>query len=130
MASDLTTPSGYVLLSEEANPMRGHLVAGALVAADIPVHVEEDDLADEFAMSQKLRGAPRVRVLVPGERLEEARAVVLAMSQPIPAMEDDAEFVAYEASRRKRFRWILLIFFALTTVPLLLFMLADWLGWF
>ncbi len=129
MATDLTIPSGYVLLSEEMNPMRGHLVAGALGAADIPAHVEEDDLADEFAMSLKLRGAPRVRVLVPGDRIEEARAVFLAMSQPIPVVEDD-EFSEYEATRRRRTRRIVLVLFAVGTLPLIFFMLADWFGWF
>ena len=130
MAAELTTPGGYVLLTEEANPMRGQLVAGALGAAGIPAHVEEDDLADEFAMSQKLRGAPRVRVLVPGDRLEEARAVFLAMSQPIPALEEDEELAAYEARRHRRTLWIVVFLFAIGTLPLVVFLLADWFGWF
>ena len=83
--------SDYVVLTEEPNLMRAHLVAGALDEAGIPTFTDQDNLADEFALSQKLMGLLRVRVLVPRERIDEARAIFLAMSQPIPLVDEDED---------------------------------------
>jgi len=86
--------SGYAILTEVPDEMRAHWIAGALEARGIPTMVDEDLLVDEFTMSQRLLGAPRVRVLVPEDRLDEAQAVFLALSQPIPLVEvaDEDEF--------------------------------------
>lgn len=81
--------SGYVVLTEEADLMRAHWVAGAIEAAGIPVHVEENNLQDEFAVAQKLLGGMRIRVLVPADRRDEANTVFLNLSQPIV---DDPEY--------------------------------------
>ena len=85
----MRTDSDYVVLTEEPNLMRAHWIAGGLEAVDIPTFVDEDNLADEFAMSQKMMGVQRVRVLVPGNLLEEARQVFLSMSQPLPLVDED-----------------------------------------
>jgi hypothetical protein len=96
---------GYVLLVEDANPLRAHLIAGALDEAGIPHVVEEDNLADEFAMSRKLMNTQGARVMVPEDRLAEAQAIFLAMSQPIPVIdEEDPEMRAYEKEYEKRQR--------------------------
>jgi len=122
--------SGYVVLTEERNPLRAYLVAGAVDAAGIPVHVEENNLADEFAMSQKLMGIQRVRVLVPRERFLDAQTVFLAMSQPIPRIEE--EVAENDEGRDRsadgqhhlltRFGWIAVL--ALVGLPALVLALA------
>ena len=71
--------------------MRAHWVAGALEAEGIPTFVDEDNLADEFAISQKVMGILRVRVLVPRDRLVEAQTIFLNLSQPIPLV-DEGEY--------------------------------------
>lgn len=95
--------SGYAVLTEEPNLMRAHWVAGAIEEAGIPVHVEDEGPADEFAVSQRAMGLLRVRVLVPADRLEEARTIFLSMSQPIPVVdEEDEELAEFEEARRSR----------------------------
>jgi len=105
----MRTQSNYVVLTEEPNWMRAHWIAGGLEAADIPTFVDQDNLVDEFAMSQKLMGLQRVRVLVPRDLLGEARAVFLAMSQPIPLMDPDEEDTNAErqaaSGPRSHFPW-------------------------
>ena len=71
--------------------MRAHWVAGALEAQGIPTFVDEDNLADEFAISQKVMGLLRVRVLVPRDRLVEAQTVFLNLSQPIPLVDEEED---------------------------------------
>ena len=120
---------GYVVLTEAPDILRAHWIAGAIEAAGIPVHVEEDNLADEFAMSQKLMGALRVRVLVPEDRRAEANLVFLDLSQPIsddPAFhepDDDLEDFAREQSNRmfERGAWLLVIALG---IPFM-----SWLAW-
>jgi hypothetical protein len=89
-------PGDYVLLTQETTTFRAHWVAGALEHAGIPTFVDEDNLADEFAITQKVMGVMGARVLVPRDRLEEARTVFLGLSQPIPPIDqtgvaEDAE---------------------------------------
>ena len=84
-------PASMAVLTVEPSTMRAHWIAGGLENAGIPAHVEEDDLADEFSAAQRLLGTPRVRVLVPADRLEEARTVFLGMSQPLPLVDEDEE---------------------------------------
>lgn len=67
---------GYVVLVEAPNPLEAQFIAGALEDEGIPTHVDEDHLADEFAMSQKMMGLQRVRVMVPRDRLVDAQAVL------------------------------------------------------
>ena len=81
--------SGYVVLTEEPTLQRAHWIAGGLKAAGIAVHVEENNLQDEFAVAQKLLGGIRFRVLVPEDQLQAAKTVFLDLSQPIP---DDPDF--------------------------------------
>jgi len=118
--------SGYAVLTEEVDPLRAHLVAGAVEAAGIPVLVEENNLADEFAMSQKLMGAQRERVLVPRERLLEAQAVFLAMSQPIPRIqeEDGGGQRAIDRQHRRVTRLAWSVLFVLVGLPALVLVLA------
>ena len=97
--------AGYVVLSEEPNLQRAHWIAGGIQAAGIPVHVEENNLQDEFAVAQKLLGGIRFRVLVPRERLDEAKTVFLDLSQPIPddpAFHDEEDDAALEAMEEER----------------------------
>lgn len=70
--------------------MRAHHLAGILQAAGIPVHVEDDVLADEFAVSQRVMGLQPIRVLVPKERVDDAEEAVLATSQFLPEFDDPA----------------------------------------
>ncbi len=81
----------FVVLTEESSSVRAHWIAGAIKAHDIPVHVVEDERADEFAMAQKLMGTALVQVLVPEGRLTEARTIFLNLSQPIPLIDDENE---------------------------------------
>ena len=96
--------SGFARLADAPSLAQAHAWAGALEAADIPTHVEEDNLADSFAMSQKLMGSLPIRVLVPAERLEEARLVLQGLSQPRPVIdeEDDSALAVMAATRRDR----------------------------
>ncbi len=127
--SDLQTDlGGYVLLTEAPNLMRAHLIAGALEDAGIPFHVGEDNLADEWAMSLKLRGGLGVPVLVPSERIDEARTVFLAMSQPIPEVEEDEELRAHGSARARRQRLFILGLLALSGALTLFFVVLRWLG--
>lgn len=123
---------GYVVLTEAPDIMRAHWIAGAIEAAGIPVHVEEDNLADEFAMSQKLMGALRVRVLVPQDRRDEANLVFLDLSQPIPddpAFHDEEDDAALEAMDDERFRFTagvgLVLLLLMAGVPFLIWMLIQ-----
>jgi len=100
MTRGLAEPADYVVLTEAPDRLRANLVAGALEEADIPTFVDEDNLADEFAMSQRMLGLLRVRVLVPRDRLEEARAIFLAMSQPIPLLDEGEDADAGESEER------------------------------
>ena len=115
------TEGSYVVLTEEASVIHANWIAGGIEAAGIPAHVEQDDLADEFSMFQKLQGAPRVRVLVPADRLQEARTVFLALSQPIPLVEEDDDALeamaeARSDATRTRVLWLILLVFVLPTV--------------
>ncbi len=80
---------GWVVLTEQPNPMMAHWVAGGVEAEGIPVHVEENNLQDEFAVAQRAMGGLPIRVLVPKERYDEANTVFLNLSQPIPLVDDD-----------------------------------------
>ncbi len=122
--------SGYAVLSVEPHIMRAQWLAGAIEAAGIPVHVEEDDLVDEFSMAKKLQGDLRVRVLVPADRLAEAQTVFLGLSQPIPLVdeddEDDAELAAMgEALRTTTAMRVVLLLVLGTAGPVLLILLLD-----
>jgi hypothetical protein len=77
---------GYVLLTEEPNLHRAHLVAGALNASGIPTFVDEDNLVDEWAMSQKLMGVLGVRVLVPGAQLAASNQSPVAVGPVLHAV--------------------------------------------
>jgi len=79
------------MLRDGIRPMRAHWVAGALEAEGIPTFVDEDNLADEFAISQKVMGILRVRVLVPRDRLIEAQTIFLNLSQPIPLVDEEED---------------------------------------
>ena len=129
----LADRGGYVLLTEEPNVHRAHLVAGALNASGIPTFVDEDNLVDEWAMSQKLTGVLGVRVLVPGAQLDEARTVFLAMSQPIPVIDEDEELEAYASASRSslgRMAGIgLLLALGLPALWWLILAVAEALGW-
>jgi len=113
MARHLAT-SGFAVLLEESSHPRAHWLAGGLEAAGIPTHVEEDNLADEFAMSQRLMGTHRIRVLVPAARLDEARIVLQGLSQPIPIVdeEDDEALEALGEVHRERRSTIAVILIA------------------
>ena len=87
----MEAPPPFALLTEAADAMRAHWIAGGLEAAGIPTHVDADMLADEFAMSQKLLGLQRVRVLVPADRLEEARVVLGDLEHAAPPSGSEAE---------------------------------------
>lgn len=87
----MQSESDYVVLTEEPSLMRAHWVAGALEAEGIRTFVDEDNLADEFAISQKVLGLLRVRVLVPRDRLLEAQTIFLNLSQPIPLVDEDED---------------------------------------
>lgn len=121
MSTETPDLTGYVLLTEAPNLQWAHLIAGRLQENDIAAHAEEDNLADEWAMSQKMMGTLGVRVLVPGDRLDEARAIFLAMSQPMPVLDEpDPELAAYAAaagSRRRRLAWLLI--FLVLVLPLI-----------
>ena len=91
--SDAVAPqSGFVVLTEESNPMWAHVIAGALENEGIKAFVQEDNLADEFAVSQKAMGLQGARVFVPVDRLDEARTIFLKLSRPIPEIDEDDEF--------------------------------------
>ena len=128
MSTAPATKLGHVLLLEDANPLRTHLISGALEEAGIPCVVEDDNLADEFSMVRKLAGVQGSRIWVPIERAEEARVIFLGMSQPIPAIdEDDPELAAYGRryqSRQKRaLGWIIAAWVLLPAAALLLYWL-------
>lgn len=57
-------------------PFEAQVVAGVLAAAGIPVQVEPGLRADEFAISQRLMNLEGVRVFVPADRLDAARAAI------------------------------------------------------
>ena len=99
--------------------MRAHLVGGALEEAGIPIFVDEDNLADEFAISQKVMGIMRVRVLVPEDRLTEAQTILLGMSQPIPRIEDDEDIEAERERGRKAARTIMILAWGLPIAAIL-----------
>jgi len=135
MGMKAATKLGHVLLLEEANPLRAHLVSGALEEAGIPCVVEDDNLADEFSMVRKLGGMQGTRVWVPIARADEAQVIFLGMSQPIPIIdEDDPELEALGrsyASRQKRaLGWIIMAWLVLPVIALALYWLSDRFGWF
>lgn len=125
-------PSGYVVLTEEPTLQRAHWIAGGIQAAGIPVHVEENNLQDEFAVAQKLLGGIRFRVLVPEARYDEANTVFLDLSQPIPddpAFHDEEDDAALEAMDDERFRFTagvgLVLLLLMAGVPFLIWMLIQ-----
>ena len=124
--------SGYVVLTEEATLQRAHWIAGGLKAAGIAVHVEENNLQDEFAVAQKALGGIRFRVLVPEAQLDEANTVFLDLSQPIPDdpafhdEEDDAALAAMEEEIKSSRSSIGMIVLILAGVPFLVWILVDW----
>jgi len=71
--------------------MRAQWIAGALEDRGIKTFVDEDNLADEFAVSQRLMGMPRIRVMVLQDELTEARTIFLNLSQPITIVDEDDE---------------------------------------
>lgn len=109
--------------------MRAHWIAGALEGDGIPTFVDEDNLADEFAISQKAMGLLRVRVLVPRDRLDEARTVFLNLSQPIPIIdedEDEAEGEEVAADQNElQYRGFLIVIAVLVLVPLAVLMVQS-----
>ena len=128
-------PSGYVVLTEEPNLQKAHWIAGGIEAAGIPVHVEENNLQDEFAVAQKAMGGIRIRVLVPEDRYDEANTVFLALSQPIPddpAFHDEEDDAALEAMEAQRFSFTAgtsgLLVLALFLIPILLAILFGFLS--
>lgn len=80
---------GFVVLTQAENAFRAQFLAGALEAEGIPTHVDGDHLADEFAMSQKMMGLIQVRVLVPAERVNEAREILETLHEAGPADGDE-----------------------------------------
>ena len=124
--------SGYVVLTEEPTLQRAHWIAGGLKAAGIPVHVEENNLQDEFAVAQKAMGGIRFRVLVPEAQLDEANTVFLDLSQPIPddpAFHDEADDAALEAMEeemKSNASSIGMIILILAGAPFLVWLLVDW----
>jgi len=129
------TKLGHVLLLEEANPLRAHLVSGALEEAGIPCVVEDDNLWDQASVMRKLGGMQGTRVWVPIARADEAQVIFLGMSQPIPVIdEDDPELEALArsyASRRKRAIWsIIAALWFLPALAFLVYWLSETLGWF
>ena len=124
--------SGYVVLTEEPTLQRAHWIAGGLKAAGIAVHVEENNLQDEFAVAQKALGGIRFRVLVPEAQLDEANTVFLDLSQPIPDdpafhdEEDDAALAAMEEEIKSSRSSIGMIVLILAGVPFLVWILVDW----
>jgi hypothetical protein len=80
---------GYVVLTEASNTFQAQFLAGALESEGIPTHVDGDHLADEFAMSQKMLGLIKVRVMVPEDRLEDARAILATLKDAGPADGDE-----------------------------------------
>jgi hypothetical protein len=82
----------YAVLAEESIPMRAHWIAGALEEAGISTHVYERNLSDEFAVSQRALGLAGTCVIVPRERLEEAREILRDLRPPpLPEGPDDEE---------------------------------------
>lgn len=124
--------SGYVVLTAEPNLLRAHWIAGGIKAAGIPVHVEENNLQDEFAVAQKAMGAIRFRVLVPEDRLEEANTVFLDLSQPIPDdpafhdEEDDAALEAMEEELKSGTSSIGFIVLLLAGAPFVVWLVVNW----
>ncbi len=84
---------GYEVVAAAANTFEAQFLAGALQDEGIPTHVDEDHLADEFAMSQKMMGLQKVRVMVPKDRLDDARAIIAALPDREPA---DGDSVPWE----------------------------------
>ena len=125
MEAETRRPANYVKLTSEPNLMRAHLVAGRLEDEGIPTIVGDDHLMDEWAMSQKMLGLITYDVAVPEDRLDEARTIFLAMSQPIPAIdEDDPELEAYaqelETKRNNALLWIVGLVFVVPVIAYLL----------
>ncbi len=87
----MESDSEFVVLTEQSSAMHAQWIAGALEAEGIKTFVDEDNLADEFAVSQKLLGMPRIRVMVLRGELTEARTIFLKLSQPIPLVDEDDE---------------------------------------
>ena len=121
MDSSENAPADFVKLTSEPNLMRAHLVSGRLEDEGIPTIVGDDHLMDEWAMSQKLMGNLPYDISVPEDRLEEARAIFLAMSQPIPHVdEDDPELEAYaeelSAKRSTALFWIVGVVFVFPVI--------------
>jgi hypothetical protein len=65
-----------VRLIQAHTPAEAQVVAALLRAAGIPVYVAGRRLTDEFAVSQAAMGLAQVDVQVPGDRLEEAQALL------------------------------------------------------
>ncbi len=83
----------FVLLQHATTPDHANLLRALLQGAGIPAHVDGTLLADEFAISQRMMNQQGVKVLVPHDRLAEARDVVASAA----VSEDELERQAMAA---------------------------------
>ncbi|HEX9793450.1 MAG TPA: DUF2007 domain-containing protein [Planctomycetota bacterium] len=67
-----------VELMSAQSPAEAQIVASLLESAGIPVQLNGEALWDEFAVSQRALGLLGTKVMVPEDRLEEARQVIAA----------------------------------------------------
>lgn len=78
----------YVVLQEAGSAFHASLIAGALKNAGIDARTDGDVAIDEFSMAKHMAGAG-VRILVPEDRLAEARELAEAIAARMRAAEDD-----------------------------------------
>jgi hypothetical protein len=83
----------FVLLQHATTPDHANLLRALLQGAGIPAHVDGTMLADEFAISQRMMNQQGVKLMVPHDRLAEARDVIASAA----VSEDELERQAMAA---------------------------------
>jgi len=89
----------YVVLQEAGSAFHASLLAGALKNAGIDARTDGDVAIDEFSMAKHMTGAG-VRILVPEDRLAEARELadaIAARTRAADDQDDDRDAPASEA---------------------------------
>ncbi|MDJ0975785.1 MAG: DUF2007 domain-containing protein [Planctomycetota bacterium] len=120
--------SEFVVLEEVGTPFDAQLIVGLLKDAGIPHATDPEGPVDEFTMSQHLMGQG-IRILVPHEELERARAMLADVRANPPDPEslpwdegEPAETMTDRPRREDDGDWR-------NAALVVLLIAAGWLGW-